>query len=295
MIRRFLLSLVVVLGLVNLTQAWHSPGHQLVARAAATTLPASMPAFLRSGGPALAKISLDPDLARNRLTPQWADAHAADHFFDVELLGDAPLPATRHQFIALCQQRGIAPEAVGYLPYAIVENTQRLALALAEYRKAPDDPVVQAKCLVYAGLLSHLAADLEQPLHTTVHYDGRVEVAGKSPRTGIHTKVDALPTPALPLERVTEGLSPRVLPNLWDAVQQELAASHAKVDRVYDLEAKLPERGATEVDAAVAAFTLERMRAATLFNASLLMTAWALSETITLPDWALPAATLPAE
>ena len=47
-----------------------------------------------------------------------------------------------------------------------------LAVAFAEYRKWPDNPMIQHKCFLYAGFLAHYAQDMCQPLHLTINFDG---------------------------------------------------------------------------------------------------------------------------
>ena len=71
------------------------------------------------------------------------------------------------------------------LPYSIAEWTQRLTIAFAEHRNDPENPHVRAKCLVFAGILSHYAADLHMPLHTSIHWDGRDD-AGAMSSSGVY-------------------------------------------------------------------------------------------------------------
>ena len=79
------------------------------------------------------------------------------------------------------------------LPYAIMENYDRLACAFYDYRADPDNKAAQAKCLVYAGNLSHFTGDCVMPLHTTRDYDGRKQADGEIKQKGIHAKIDAFP------------------------------------------------------------------------------------------------------
>ena len=72
--------------------------------------------------------------------------------------------------------------------YAVAEWTEKLALAFAQHRRWPENTLVQAECLLTAASLAHYAQDLCQPLHTSVHFDGRALEGGKSPRSGIHEK-----------------------------------------------------------------------------------------------------------
>jgi hypothetical protein len=205
--------------------------------------------------------------------------------------GRAELPATRYEYLALCAKHGIDPKRIGTLPYSVAEWTQRLAVAFAEHRKWPDNAAIKAKCLVYAGILSHYSADLCMPLHTTIHYDGRAGADGKSPRSGIHEKIDDLPGDLLRLELLREDdvakdLQPQPLEKLLPGVMEAIRSSHALVDRVYELEPALPPKeGPWERSAETVPFMLDRMRAAAEFTASLFLTAWEQSATIEIPEW----------
>ena len=93
-------------------------------------------------------------------------------------------------------------------------------LAFAEYRERSGDEAVQAKILYIAGVLSHYTGDASQPLHCTVHHDGRVEPDGTSPGTGIYLKMDALPGQlGIQPEEVAEGLKIRTAENCQRCLQ----------------------------------------------------------------------------
>jgi len=267
--------------------AWHAAGHHRATEAAVATA-GEMPEFFRQGSATIAHCSLDPDAFTRPIAPvELHRAESPEHYFDMELLRDQPPPADRYAFISVCAANKLDPARVGLLPYAVTEWTERLAVALAEHRKWPDNPHVKTKCLVYAGILAHYAEDLCMPLHTTIHYDGRAGQDGSSPRTGIHLKVDALlgKCPGGP-EETARGPTVRAFGELLPAVVEELGRSHAMVGGVYELEGRLPEPDAPiQPDSAVQEFTLERLRTAAAFTASLYATAWRLSEKIELPDW----------
>lgn len=267
--------------------AWWPKGHSILAEAAVRALPAAVPAFFRAGGATVAHLAQDPDVAKNRETPNVNDVEFPEHFLDRELLEGRSLPATRYAFLGLCAAIKLDPKDVGLVPYAIAEWTERLAVAFAEHRRWPENPHIRTKCLVYAGFLAHYATDVCMPLHTTVHYDGRVPPGGRSPRSGIHARVDAL-IEKLELDPavLARGLAVRPLPKLLPGVVEELDRSHALVDRTYTLEAQLPpERGAWQPTAEVRAFAEERARASTRFLASLYLTAWEKSASLRLPPW----------
>jgi len=293
--RLWLIGGLATLACLASVQAWYGPGHDPATKAATAALPDDLPAFFRTGAETIAHCSADPDLFRLREQPELRDAEVPEHYFDLELLAGAPVPPTRYAFVKLCAGKGLRPEAVGLLPYAIVEWTQRLTLAFAEHRKWPANRHVRAKCLLYAGLLAHYAQDACQPLHTTIHYDGRVKEGGGSPRSlptsrqagGIHAKVDAL------LQKVKvgpEALAGRIRPAAFDklmpAVVAEIKRSHALLDKVYELESQLPlAEAGLPADSKVARFAEERLGAAANFTASLFLTAWKNSARLALPDW----------
>ena len=280
--------LAVVALLARLAGGWHEKEHFAIAHAAVEAAGDDLPAFFRTDGPAAAGYgAVDPDVFKNRAAPHLHHAEQPEHFHDLEYFADEELPSERYAFLKRCYERGLDPRRVGLLPYAITEWTERLTMAMALHRRWPDDPHVRRKCLVYAGLLAHYAGDLWQPLHTTIHYDGRVEKAGDaSPRTGVHAKMDGL------LRRVElpagwdNDVTPRVYDDVWAATLRELRRSHARVDRVYALEDRLPGREEDRSDdAAVRRFAVELARHATAFTASLYRTAWAKSAKVKLPDW----------
>lgn len=277
--------------------AWHTQGHRLATEAAVEALPASVPRFFRDGAQAVAHSSIDPDLFKPDAFTELRAGENPEHYLDVELLGGRPFPPTRYDLIRLVTWLGsepgaeaveFGPDQTGMLPYSIVEGVQRLTLVFAEHRRYPHNPRIQAKALVYAGILAHYAGDLCQPLHTTVHHNGRANPDGTSPRTGVHHQVDVL------FERggfdrtgSLEGLELEVFADFMPAVGREFAASHALVEKVYELEPLLPARKdqVSPLPPAVRVFTEQRYRAAVRFTASLFLTAWEKSAEVELPDW----------
>jgi len=267
--------------------AWWPAGHAILSKAAVKALPAEVPAFFREGGEMIGHCAWDPDVAKNRATPQLDDAESPEHYLDSELLKGHPLPATRYQFIALCAEMKLDPKAVGLVPYSAAEGTDRLAIAFAEHRKWPENPFIRTKCLVYAGILSHYAGDICMPLHTTIDHDGRARPDGSSPRTGIHAKVDSLIEKlAMKPDELAKDQRIEPLPRLMPGIVKEIEASRALVDRTYALEMKLPpSQGPWTPDPEIRAFANERAREATRFIAALFLTAWRHSARVQLPPW----------
>ncbi len=267
--------------------AWWPVGHGIISKAAVRALPEEVPGFFRAGGDMIAHMSFDPDVAKHRAAPNVNDQEYPEHYIDHELLEGRTLPPTRYEFLKLCADAKLDPKKVGLVPYAITEWTERLAIGFAEHRKWPNNLYIRQKCLVYAGFLSHYAGDMCQPLHTTVHFDGRVRADGNSPRSGIHNKVDALiERLQLKPEDLARDQKVAALDRLFPAVLAQLDNSRGLVERVYQLEAKLPPtEGPIAADPEVVAFAMERARQSTRFLASLYLTAWRKSHTIQLPPW----------
>ena len=278
----------VCLGLMALSlgsmpaQAWWGNGHGILTQAAVLAQPQEVPTFFRNGAAQVAHMSFDPGIAKNRAAPQLYDGEFPEHFFDLELLEGAPVPDKRHDFIALCDSLGVAPDKVGYLPYAITEYTQRLMIAFAEHRKWPDQQMIQAKILVYAGILAHYAEDIAQPLHVTIYYDGRVDEAGERQNAGIHETVDSV-IERLEMQPTQLARSVTVVPfegDLFDAVVAQVYESNGRVDRVYELADSLDPVSEQGRD-----FARERANRAVAFTASLYLSAWQQSESVRLPGW----------
>lgn len=267
---------------------WHTDGHNRLARAAVARLPASVPAFFRQAAAVVGHTAEDPDLWKHDATPQLRGTETPEHFLDVEDLEGRGLAPQRWAFVDTLVRHRLDPQRVGMLPYAIVEGTQKLALTFAEHRQWPRDEAIRWKTLVYAGQLAHYAGDLAQPLHTTVHYDGRRREDGSSPHTGIHFLVDGLFT-SVPFdpEEALAGLAPKApRGDLLPAVMERFRGVHREVGRVYRLEPDLRtlEQGG-EPSRELVAFTHERFRDGTAFLAGLLLRAWRDSADIELPGW----------
>jgi len=263
--------------------AWWCGGHELMTRAAVRALPAELPSFLRTGEAAVVRSVADPDLFKNRDTPHLRDAEQPEHYWDAELLRPGSAPDTRAAFFDTCVAQGLSPFRVGLLPYAIAEWTERLAVALAEHRRWPEDERIQHKCLVYAGVLAHYAQDACQPLHVTRDYDGRPAADGAVVGRGIHDRLDSLPERLrLQPERLAAAVSLPRIKALMPAIWAQIEASRARLDAVYALASALATASSGE---ALGALGEERAVAAAAFTAALYWYAWEASAQIAIPAW----------
>ncbi|MHB1155719.1 MAG: phospholipase C/P1 nuclease family protein [Phycisphaerales bacterium] len=296
---------LTVIALTTAAFAWHEKEHHAITAMSARLLaPGSTDAANPNGLPGVpdwflagiaddaAQDSLDPDNFKNRAMPQLDSTEPPEHYLDyesLEAMGVPPgvMPRFRYDYYKLCYEHQLDPRKIGVLPWAVAEWQQRLTLAFAEHRKWPNNATIRRKCLVYAGLMSHYAGDLCMPLHTTMHHDGRVKTHNdRSPRSGIHAKVDGLfRTFDYDPRKVLDGAQAEVYGDVWAAIREEFDRSHALVDRVYELADKLPPRNGHTDDADVIAFGAERMKAGVTFIASLYRTAWVKSADVKLPDW----------
>jgi hypothetical protein len=182
---RSFLSGLVVAGLVCFfaqspaAHAWGNGGHKMINKLAASTLPADVPAFLRSPD-AITEIEYlgpEPDRWRSPAEPELVAAQAPEHFIDMEL-ADAlgPLPHRRFDFEAKVFAAGQRPEKIGLQPWETEEVWERLKAAMREYRKLSaakvDTRPVEQAIIFYAGWLGHYVGDGSQPLHVTIQFNG---------------------------------------------------------------------------------------------------------------------------
>ena len=266
-----------------LAHAWWAGGHAAIATAAVAGLPDDMPRFFRLGARPLAHYSGDPDRWKNRLAKHLRAAEAPDHFIDLEDYKGEELPHDRWKAIALLHKLKQDPSKAGFLPYAIMENFDRLTVAFFDHRQAKDDEAIRAKCLVYAGVLSHFTGDSAMPLHTTRDYDGRRDAGGKvTIQKGIHAKIDGFPEKqGITAEEIARGLKAKKIEDVWKHVLERIDESHKLIDTCYGLDKK---RAFTRPTKESRAFILERCRVAAQFTMDLWYTAWLRSEKLP-PHW----------
>jgi hypothetical protein len=258
--------------LAGLGRAWWVAGHASVAEAAAAALPEDMPRFFRTAGKSLGHLAGDPDRWKNPSCKYLRAAEAPDHFIDLEDYDGKPLPADRYKAIALLIGLRKQPERVGMLPYAILENYERLCCAFYDHRGDPKNLTIQHKCVVYAGVLAHFSGDCVMPLHTTRDYDGRRDKDGKFQQKGIHARIDSFPEKqGLGAEEIGRGLKAKKLDDVWAHVLERINESHKLVGRCYDLDQTgafaRPTRQSRQ-------FILDRCRAGAQLTVDLWYTAW---------------------
>jgi hypothetical protein len=271
-------GLVVALALAGFAGGWWSGGHETIAEAAASRLPDEVPAFFRKGGRELAHFACDPDRWKNREMNFLRRAEEGNHYLDAEDLDGKTLPGT-NRFDAMKMmytELKKDPNKVGMLPYAIMEEYEKLVVGFYDYRKAPNNPAIPMKCLVYGGTLAHYTGDAAMPLHTTRDFDGRKQPDGTTKQKGIHAKVDGFPEKnGFKPEEVCRGLEPQKIDDVWKYVLKFLDESSKEIPKCYELDAAGAFEKPTDESRA---FIMKRVRAGTQFTLDLWYAAWLRSE-----------------
>jgi len=181
------------------------------------------------------------------------------------------LPPERWTYVRQAERRGLAPESVGFLPYAMLEEYGVLVSAFRDVRAGTAGG--REGALAAGGLLAHLAGDASVPLHVTRHHHGWV---GRNPhgftrRASVHRWFESELVKGIDLAAVR--VPPEARERLRDvpaAVAAALAASLALVPRVYETERAAADGSSDEARDLVR----ERLAAGATLLARLWRTAW---------------------
>ena len=277
-------GLVCVLALPQAARAWGNEGHRLINRLAVSTMPASVPAFLRSEAAVneIEYLGPEPDRWRSAAESELSAAQAPEHFIDLEpadALGS--LPRRRLDFEAKVFAAGQRPEKIGLQPWEATEVWERLKAALREYRNLSarhenTRPVEQA-ILFYAGWLGHYVGDGSQPLHTSIQYNGWVgpNPNGYTTAHQIHWQYEGPFVDAnLREPEVRAKMTPpkAITGDMFDAYVAYLRHSKTYVEKVYQLEKAGGFTGAGSPESRE--FTAERLAAGASMLRDMIYTAW---------------------
>jgi hypothetical protein len=316
---RNLVCLCLVVLLSQPGWAWGNRGHRLVNLVAAETLPADMPAFLRTQE-AIHEISYfgpEPDRWRPRTEPELTATSSSDHGFKLEL-GDlvGAYPRHRYDFLRLLatvqapEGTGpLTPERVGTLPWQAIEVFDRLKSSFREYRllkgeflgkdfsevepmSAEDLPYVQHTILFYAGWLGHYIGDGSHPLHTTINSNNWVakdNPKGFSRTKGAHVDLEQMSDRAiegglLREEMVRKYTTPpaRLTDPFLDTIAY-LRTSHEYVETTFSLD-KSGALAGTGTPESIQ-FTAQRMGAGAAMLRDMIYSAWLESANLDAPPY----------
>ena len=269
--------------LLTLLARWGAVGHMLIGAAAATALPADMPAFFRASADQLAYLDPEPDRWRNHADTAMDDAFAYDHYIDLERVSANALAAhDRFDYLDTLRQSSVNAKGAGLLPFRIEELTERLRVEFRLWRATPDPRTrgwVEQRIVNDAGILGHYVADGSNPHHTTIHYDGWVgdNPHGYPTAHGFHARFEAIYVQShFKQGDITVTATPRVIAALRPGILDYLKESNSKVTQLYELDKRAPFDSST-TDPEDRRFAAERLTAGATMLRDLWWTAWVTS------------------
>ena len=274
-------------------EAWGDAGHRMIGLAAAQKLPAEMPAFFRAASQQLSYLNPEPDRWKSRaegsFDPALSGGTSPEHYIDMDLASPGVLRAAlaaphRYAYIDTLRAAGIAASTMGFLPFEMLELTQKLRSDFRLWRIAPDSTVrawIEARIIDDAGVLGHYVADGSNPHHTTKHHNGWVGDNPKDYTTDntFHSRFESqFVQGQIKLSDIQGAFlqAPRVFPNLRDAIIAYLTTSNAQLDRLYELD-KIAPFGAETSTPEAKAFAAARLAAGAAMLRDIWWTAWVTS------------------
>ena len=258
-----LVSVVLLLGIAATPSPassvvfWGELGHRLTAQAAVDALPAEMPAFFRDARAQLAYLNPEPDRWRQGIETSRDAAldgsNLPDHYIDLELIPERARTAIlgakdRHAYADSLRAHGVSAATTGFLPFRILELTQRLRTSFRLWRRAPNAQVrewIEARIINDAGTLGHYVSDGANPAHTTIHFNGWVGANpnGFATDSRLHSRFEsAYVQNHIALGDVSAQVEHRATlhTDLRPAVLPYLAATHSQVVRLYEIDKAAP-------------------------------------------------------
>lgn len=180
---------------VLVSGGWGVRGHQNANRAAVRALSADGPIFLKEYEDWIAKTGPLPDSWRGTSEPYSKIFEDPNHgWFREQFAFVTALPRSRYEFVLRLHDEYLKikdtdPERAalmnvrwtGTLPYAAIENYDRMKSAMCLYRRAAAgssaESQAEAKYLAQniaytMAVMGHYIADGAQPLHDSIHHDG---------------------------------------------------------------------------------------------------------------------------
>jgi hypothetical protein len=267
------------------TARWGMYGHEIAGRAAATHLPADMPAFFRDATEQLAYLNPEPDRWRGDGFRELNEAKRYDHYVDFEIIPDSIMARPdRFQYLMGLQDIGLENPArdAGLLPFRIVEMYQSLVVAWRRWR-AEEDPAkrrfIEERIINDAGIMGHYVLDGSNPHHTTVHFDGWnpdfPNPRGFTTERGFHSRFE---TQFVGANIRGEELLPHIrearrIGDVREDVMAYLLESHSHLERLYELE-QMEAFGRDTRNPAHKEFAIQRMTAGANMLRDLWWSAW---------------------
>jgi len=227
--------------------AWGEKGHLMVNRLAIEAATSKLPEFMSASREHIIYNGPEPDRWRiEGQTSVMNTAQAADHFFDSELWGPiSTIEADRYSFMEKVAAKKVNLVKIGYLPYAIIENYEKLLNAFRFWRNAKtaeDRESARENAVYVAGVLGHYVGDSTMPMHLSVEFNGWLDTSpnpkGYTKDRGFHSRYESLYVDAvINADAVRQKIQPpQHLSNVWDAIKQNLIQSFSELEPTYDME-----------------------------------------------------------
>jgi hypothetical protein len=253
------IRLALLAAVVLLVGGWGPRGHITANKAAVDAIPDDGPVFLRNYREWIAQTGPLPDSWRGASEPYSKIFEDPNHgWFKEQFAFLKVIPRSRYEFVLALYDEFLKiqktdPERAkltnvrwtGTMPYAAMENYDRMKAAMRAYRQASaakqDTKFIEQDIAFYMGWTGHYTADGAQPLHDTIHHDGWVGANPKGYATDprVHGRFESQ---FVELIQLTEGdLAPqvtkaRVLDDPWAAMIGHLDDASSHVEEVYELD-----------------------------------------------------------
>lgn len=275
--------------------AWGQRGHQAANRAAVRSIPAEGPVFLKEYEDWIAKTGPLPDSWRGVSEPYSKIFEDPNHgWFKEQFSFMQEIPRSRYEFLLRLYDEYLRikdkdPDRAaltnvrwtGTLPYAAMENYDRMKAAMRQYRAAApgsaDARYLAQDIAFYMGWLGHYTADGAQPLHDTIHHDGW---QGDNPHnytrdTRIHGRFESQFVDLIGLSEadlLPKVSKPQVLDDPFAAIVHHLDDAATHVEAVYMMDQRSAYSNAKDAEARELV-TTQLAKAAALLR-DLVYTAW---------------------
>lgn len=278
------------------TFGWGERGHYAINRAAVRATSDPGPVFLRKHEEWIVHLATVPDSWRRPSEPFVKILEDPNHgWFREQFAFMRDVPRSRYEFvIALYDEHrrllaaGDTKAAAltnvrwtGTLPYAAMENYERMITGMRRYRDAvgrgADTALVELEIASYMGRLGHYAGDGAQPLHDTIHHDGwqGENPHGYTTEPQVHGRYESQLVEAMALspDDFQKDIQPaRVLDDPFAAILAHLDLAATEVEPVYQMDRAGRLKSGTDPE--VRALVLRQMTRASTLLRDLAHTAW---------------------
>jgi hypothetical protein len=278
-----LISICLTFLLAPVAGAWGDEGHRFVNRVAAERVPDDMPSFFKGAGARLAFLGPEPDRWRDNkeLYKALTEVNAPDHFIDIDKPENfAAFPNDRYKYADWLRSQGKEPTDIGFLPYSILENYQKLQVLFRLWRdpqNAGERDQIEQNIIYYAGVLGHYVADGSNPLHTTIHFNGWSTSANPDlyTREPLHWRFEGEYVKAQIKPEDFSGLvkTAQKLPDPFTDIIKYLLESFSRVPELYRMDKEARWDGGNR-NPASKKFVTERLAASAQMLTNLWYTAW---------------------